>query len=223
MQPIKWQYDGPFFVSKGATAEQKQLEAQQAAFYSQLTSLFQQQFSKQSQILDFLKTAMEPLISNPQGFTPAEKAAMQTQASQQNTADFQNAQRLLQQRAFALGDRTIPQGATSQGLASIAAAGAANEANAQQQITLADANLARTNFFNAASVLGGNAAMLNPLGYANSATDAGQAAFNSATTIQQENSSNFLNSLLGGLSGMGVSAITGGITGGLSALKIPGA
>jgi len=60
--------------------------------------------------------------------------------------------------------------------AALLTAEAADKGNAQNTITLNDANLKNTNYWNAMNVLSGNvASQFNPLGYANSATSGSNA------------------------------------------------
>ena len=71
--------------------------------------------------------------------------------------------------------------------------------------------------FNAASVLGGVASQMNPLGYASQATNTGNSAFNMATQIQNQSlwqtlGQNFMGSL-GKSLGKGLGSLgTGGIS-----------
>lgn len=196
------------------SSQQKQLEAQQSQFYTQLTQLFQTQFASQSGVLNTLIKTMEPLLTNPQGFSPQALAAMRTQASEQNSAAFQNAQQAQQERMFALNGRQLPSGVAQQVNAELAAAQAANEANSQQDITLANEQQKINNEFNAANVLSGASAQMNPLGYAGQATNTGQAAFSDATQIQsqsfgQQFGSTFFRTLGGGLANLATLGIGG--------------
>jgi hypothetical protein len=115
-------------------------------------------------------------VENPTGFDPAEMAAMRTQASEQNATEFQNAEQAFQNKANIMGGREIPSGANLQAELMLQMGRARQEADSQRQITLNDAMLKRTNQFNAASILSGNAAMMNPVGY-------GQLASNTSTTL----------------------------------------
>ena len=56
----------------------KEQEQQQQAFNTQLQQTFSQQFGKQSGILNFLNQKLTNQVNNPQGFTPAQMAALNT-------------------------------------------------------------------------------------------------------------------------------------------------
>jgi hypothetical protein len=200
-------HEGEVALCKGDDAA-KQAEAQQAAFNSQLMSIFQTQFSKNSQILDYLTTTLKPMIDNPQGYSPEALATLRTQAKESAANATANAQQAYQTQAYAHGGRDLPSGVDAQVEGSISSAGAQQEAGAQQNITLANENLKQANFWNAISSLSGNAAQFNPLGYANAATSGGNTVANLSQANTSSQQSGLLSGLLGGAFGAG-SALLG--------------
>lgn len=212
-----------YFWTNKESSQQKQLESQQSQFYTQLTGLFQQQFAAQNQVLQTLTKTMEPLLTNPQGFSPAALAAMRTQATESNTNAFNNAKQAQQEQQFALNGRMLPSGIAAETNAELDASNASQEATSQQNITLANEQQKINNEFNAANVLSGASAQMNPLGYAAQATNTGQAAFGDATQIQSQSlgaqfSGSFLKGLGGGLAGLATGGISGAANGAFAAL-----
>jgi hypothetical protein len=208
-----WLIDVVRPVCKGEDAA---FAAKQADFYDQMTATFRTQFAAQSKVLGFLTDQMENVVKSPSGFgSPAEEAALRTDATQQNSQAFENASHTFQNRAFALGDRQTPSGATQLGLAQIGAEAAASQAGGQRQITELGAQLKRQNFFNAANVLSGVASLQNPAAYGGEAIQGGTSAFNSLHATQ----SHFVAQLLSGLAGGVAQAFIPGAGTGLAGLK----
>lgn len=192
-------YAGSVALCKGdATA--KAAEEQQLQFNTQLMSIFQQQFAKQSQIFDFLKGKLQPMIDNPTGYSPEALAAMRTSATDTLSQNYQNAQRALQSEQFARGGRDLPSGVNAQLDAALQYAEASDKAGAQNTITLQNENLKQSNFWNAMNALNGQEAIANPLGYAGAATSGSNAVANlsQAYTASQQSG---LMGMLGGLAG----------------------
>jgi hypothetical protein len=191
---------------KGGAEDQANKEA---AFAQQLQGMMTQQFGKQNAILDRLNKVFFKYVENPQGFDPAEMAAMRTQATETNSSEFLAGERSFQNKAFVLGGRDLPSGAMLQAQLLLEGGRAQAEAGSQREITLADANLKRVNMFNAASILSGNAAMLNPVGYAGVASQTYHNSVNDMVAAQQNP---MLAGILGGAFGMGSAFLTGGLS-----------
>lgn len=194
------EYTGEFALLKGDSTA-KAAEQQQAAFNSQLMSIFQQQFNKQSAVLDFLKGKLQPLIENPTGYSPEALAAMRTQADDTLSNEYQHAQQALQNKEFTQGGRDLPSGVNDQIDAALLTAEAKDRANAQNTITLNDENLKQSNYWNALNVLSGNvASQFNPLGYAGAATSGSNSVANLSQAVTASQGPGF-GSILGGLAG----------------------
>lgn len=222
--------------SGGGSSQTKQqqqvnLEAsqQQLQFNEQLMGLFQQQFQNQQNQLNFLKGVMQPVITQAQagkGFSDEEEAAMRTSATDNLSQQFTNAKQALNQELKTSGSSNIPSGITVGADLSLLTEEAKQQAAAQNTITLASAQQARSNLFNAANVLNGVAAQNNPNPIAGEAT-AGSSAVAGLSGAQGElqnaitNSSNLsffgklatgLGNFIGGSSGQGglASVLLGG-------------
>jgi len=181
----------------------KAAEAQQSQFNQQLMSIFQQQFAKQSQVLDFLTGKLKPMIDNPTGYSPEALAAMRAGATDNLSASYDNAQKALQNRQFALGGRDLPSGVNEQQTGALLTAEAADKGNAQNTITLNDENLKNSNYWNAMNVLSGNvASQFNPLGYANSATSGSNAVAGLSNAVTASQQSGWMGALGGAVGGL---------------------
>ena len=195
-----YEYEGPVALCKGDDTA-KAAEQQQMNFNSQLMAIFQQQFAKQSAVLDFLKGKLQPMIDKPTGYSPEALTTMRTSATDTLSDAYQNAQRALQNKEFTQGGRDLPSGINDQIDAALLTAEAKDKANAQNTITLNDENLKQSNYWNAMNVLSGNvASQFNPLGYAGAATSGSNAVagLSQAVTNSQQTG---LGALFGGLAG----------------------
>lgn len=205
-----YDYEGPVALCKGDDTA-KQNEQMQMQFNSQLMDIFSQQFAKQSQVLNFLKGKLQPMINNPTGYSPAAMAALRTQATDNLSGQYQQAQRALQQKEFAQGGRELPSGVNAQLDAGLYAQEAADKANAQNTITLNNENLKQSNYWNAMNVLSGNVAQqFNPLGYAGAATSGSNAVANLSQAVTASNQSQLMGALGGIVGGAASSALGGG-------------
>ncbi|MGH9537364.1 MAG: hypothetical protein ACRD3H_05555 [Terriglobales bacterium] len=204
-------YDGPIELAKGADATEKAIADQQSQFYNQLQTNYQTQFAGQSAILKSITDAFTPILNagpSQQGFSAQELAAMRTQADTGTAQAYQNAKQATGEALAAQGGgNTFLPSATKAGImANTANQAAAQQAQQQLGITQANYEQGRQNFLSAANVLSGPngvASMMNPLGYAGSATNAGDSAFSSANTVYQQNkaASQGLWGELGGIAG----------------------
>jgi hypothetical protein len=153
-------------VSGGKADEEiKAQEAQQAGFTNQLRSLFSHQFGQQSGILNFLNNKLTSQVKNPEGFTPEQKAALETTNTEGASKAFAHAQQATQAAVAARGGSTLPSGVNAQLTAENATAGAAQLAGGENQIALADAEQKQNNTWRALSGLNEVAGMENPSGY----------------------------------------------------------
>jgi hypothetical protein len=194
------------------TKEQQQATLEQTqttmAFDKQLMDLFQKQFANQQDQLTFLKGILQPVATAAaagKGFQPAEEAALRATAADTIAGNFANAKTALNQTLREQGDINVPSGVTVGADLALANQTAQQESAAQNQITLANAEQARQNLFNATDRLSNVANLTNPnplAGEANSSagTVAGlsgsQAGLQNAITSAQQGS--FFNKLTGG-------------------------
>jgi len=210
--------------ASSATKQQQQLQLQQTqqqmSFNQQLMSLFQQQFATQKGTLDFLKGVMQPVIKDAQagkGFSDAELAAMRTSATDQLSGNFQNAQAALNQTLRSQGSADVPSGVTVGADTALLNSQAQAQAGTQNQITIANAQQANSNLFNAANVLNGVAAQENPNPLASEANQGSGEVANlgsSQSALQNAITNANSNSFFGRLGGSFASALGNSLGGG---------
>lgn len=199
-------YYGPVIYLKGSTAAQNNISSEQQVFYNTMTQNYSTMFAGQTAILKSLTDAFTPILQagpNQFGYGPQAQAAMRTAASDTNAAVYQNAQAAARSAEAARGGGNIylPSGTDAQISAGITQAGAAQEAQAQNQITLSGYEAGRQNWLAAANVLGGAASTYNPAGFAGQTTGAGEAAASEANAIQKANAAASPWATVGGILG----------------------
>ena len=196
---------GAVHVSFKGDPTAKAAEQEQMNFDSQLMNIFQAQYGKQSAITDYLTKQMEPQISaGGQGLSPQALAAARTQSTDTLSTQFQGAERAVN----ATEQRGLPSGVNAQVSGSMMAQEAEAQAGSQNQITMQNEQLKQQNYWNSINVLNGQAANLNPLGYAGSATSGG----NTVAGLSQANTA-----AAGPTAGAIFGTIAGGALGGLAA------
>jgi hypothetical protein len=196
----------------GTSSAEKTISNEQNAFYQQLTSQYATIFGENQGIMQNLTSAFTPILqagSSQTGFSPAEETNMRTQATESTAAAYNQSAKATAENLAAQdgGNNYLPSGVASQIQANQATAAAQANATAQQNITAQNYATGRSNWLQAANVLGSTAAGLNPTAYSSSATGAGSAASNTATTMQQQALSPW-NAAIGAAGG-----ILGGATG----------
>lgn len=207
-----YEYNGPVALCK-ASAEEKAAARASQQFTEELRRMFQQQFAKQQATLDYLEGQIKPLLESPSGFFAGEEAALRTAATENVSRQYQDAMRGFQNRAFILGGRELPSGAMLQGLGEIEGARAADEAGAQNTITLEGAQRKLANFWNAANVLSGIGSLQSPNALLSGAVSQGAESFKE---VQQAfKPSGLLGKILGGIAGGIASVFLPGVGGAL--------
>jgi hypothetical protein len=201
-----YEYSGTVELCKGDSTA-KAAEKQQMQFDSQLMSIFSQQFGQQSQIFNYLKGKLQPMIDNPQGLSPDALAAARTSATDTTSQAYQNAQKALNAKMATSGESTLPSGVGAQLNEALLNAEAADKATGQNEITMQNEQLKQQNYWNAVNGLTGQQAQLNPLGYANSATSGSGAVSNLSQAVTASSGPTF-GSILGGVVG-GVAGAAG--------------
>jgi hypothetical protein len=202
---VSYSYDGPVVLCKGDSTAQAS-EQSQASFDNTLQQIFQQQYQSQTAQLNYLKNQLQPQITNPSGYSPAELAALRTSASDTNATQYQNAQTALNNQISQQsgGSKLVGvSGATTEADAGLLNAEAQQEANSQNQITQQNAQLKQANYWNSINALNGVAAQANPLGYANSSTSGSGAVAGLSQANSAANQSQLLGALGGVASGAG--------------------
>lgn len=208
-----YEYCGPILSFKGDPTAQA-AETTQNNFDQQLMGIFNQQYGKQSQVFNFLTGQMQNMVmAGGQGYSPDAIAAMRTSATDTNSQQTQNAQQAYANDVSARsgGSKLAGvSGAVGSGEAAIAASGAAQEANSQNAITLANEQLKQQNYWNATNVLSGQEAVANPLGYSSGATGGTNAVSNASEAITAANGPSALQ-VIGGIAGGAAQGFAGGL------------
>src|SRR5271157_3428370 len=203
----KWTwYTGKVALCKGPSAAEQSIAGQQQAFFKTLQDSYGQIFSEQQGFMQALNSQYGKILAagpGQFGYNAQEEASLRGSAAAQTAGDFQNAQTALQQRLAMQGGgaAAAPSGTAAQMQAVLGAAGAQEQAQAQNQITQTGYDVGRQNFWNAAQGEMGLVSATNPTPYASAATSAGSAAFGSAETVQKQNEAGSFGAIAGGILG----------------------
>ena len=145
-------------------------------------------FGAQQGILSNLTDVLNPIAEagpNQEGFSGAEKSALNASAINQNAANYRNASTVVAGgQAGAGGNTYAPTGGQQQVAATIASNAAQNLSGTENQITQADYAQGRQNFGNAVSGLEGVAGQYNPNATGGLALNANENAFGQANANQ---------------------------------------
>lgn len=206
-----FEYSGTVALCKGdktlKASEQLQLQ-----FQTQLMDIFKKQYGDQSEVLKFLRGKLEPMIDHPTGYSDSAKAAMRAEAVDQISAQYDNAQKAIQNIQFTRGGRDLPSGVDAMQIGALKGSQASDTAAALNTIELNDENLKESNYWNAFNVLSGNvASQYNPLGYASETSGAANSVANVGQAYNASRQSQLLGAL-GGIAG-GVGTALGGYFG----------
>lgn len=213
-----FKYNGPVDLLCGASSGQKTAAAQEASVAGNLNAELQQIFGTNTNILSSITDALEPVVGKgPEqyGFSPAQDAAIRTQATAQNATASQQTTNAVRsaQAARGGGNMLIPSGSEAAIEGALAESQAQKQADTQLGITEKGYDTGRQNFFTAEGELAGApGALENPI------TSAGNAAENAAATSMQgqtdiANANNAWIAPVAGLVGdVGSAALTGGMS-----------
>jgi hypothetical protein len=209
-----YEYCGEVAECKGDTKTQdNQLNLQ--------NSLQQQQLAKQNANLDTVNNSLSPYLTQQgQGFTPQQLALMNSQAIDQNSAQYGGAGNQLRQQLLARGEtgQGPASGTFAAGNSALLSGKASDFANALRTNALANAQQGLTNRFNADSIMSGNAQTLaGNVGTFGSGANSALGALTQKQIADQQNSfmANLSRGLGAGLgSGLG-GGLSTGLTGGL--------
>ena len=216
-------YEGPIELACGPSSQQKQVFQEQNSAYQQAMQQAQQIFGNSSQIFQQLTSAFSPIVAagpGQEGYTPAEKANLESQAITTTGQQYKNASQAAGERISAAGgggNALLPSGTTAAVQGNIATQGAAQTANQLADIRTQSANLGRQNWLSAAGILSGAPGVFNPSTSATSAgTGAGETAGTTANQITQANQSwmNLVAPILGGIAGVATGGLFKGKSGG---------
>lgn len=196
----------------------KALEKTQLAMTQTLNANYQTMFAEQQALLKPLQAQLQQMVTNPQGFSPQELAALRTSSTDQTSQQFRNAAVSAATLGAAHGGADLSSGVQAGIEANVAAQGAQAQAGNQQQITLANEEQRQQNYWKSIGGLENVAGLENPTpvagagaGVANSATNAGDLLLKS-----QQASWGNIGGIISGVAGLatgGISSIAKGIGG----------
>lgn len=159
-------------MCSGGDKTLRDTERSQADFSKTLQGAFKTQFGARSKTFDFLTQTLTNNINNPQGMSPEALAAARTQATERTAGSFDQATKAVQGKMAAHGTNGLPSGVDAQILGSLSAAGAHDQASAQNDITLQNEDMKQKNYWNSVQDLEGVTAQQDPNGLAGGATSA---------------------------------------------------
>jgi hypothetical protein len=202
-----YEYCGPVMLCKGddtaQLAEQKQLTVT-----DQIMNMFQAQYNDQEGILNFLKTNLQPQVTNPKGMSDADLAAARTLSTDTVAQQTKNAQIAANAAAARTGGAALPSGVSTMIEASAAEQGAQQQAQQQNQITLANQQLKEQNYLAAISGLTG-VSQVNPLSASSSVNQGFSNIAPLSESVTQANGPG-VGQIIGGLVGGAANAFLGG-------------
>jgi hypothetical protein len=175
----------------GPTPQEKELAASQQGFMNELQGAFATNYGKQSSIYQNITNTMTPIEEagpDQQGYSAQELAALNTGAINSTGAATANAEQRTANANAGHGDGSGLESGVDKALESnIATTGADTLANEQNNITQGNYAQGNKNFQEASQALGSVAAGESPAAFGSEANTAGEDAFKSADTIQQQN------------------------------------
>ena len=197
----------------GPTSAQQHLEGSEQQFMSELQNNYATNFGEQQQVLNHLNSVLAPILQagpNQTGFSPEEKAALNTQAIDSTGASAAMAQRAIANETAGRNDSgNLGEAGNVAALkAGAASAGAGQLASEELGITEADYATGRSNFNNAVGAEEGVAGQFNPVATGSLATSANSTAFSEATQIAQEQAQEEAD-IAGGVTSLATGAMSG--------------
>jgi hypothetical protein len=199
----------------GSTGQQQQISDAQQQMYTTLTNNYNTAFGQDQAITSALTAQFQPILAagpSQTGFSTGENTSLNTSASENIAQNYAAAQKATAQVLASRGggNTLLPSSVNANLLAQNTNEAAQQRSQAQNTINQANYAQGYQNWQTAANVLGQTASLINPLGYASSATNAGTAAATTANQIAQQNNSVW-NAAIGALGSLGGAAVTGGL------------
>jgi len=210
------EYAGRVAFCCGASQGQKDIANQQTSAYQAIQQQAQQVFGGSSKVFNDLVSSLSPIVAagpNQEGFSPAEKSALQSAAITQTGQAYRNARQAVGESLAAQGGGNVGDvtGGSNTAINLGVAQSAANQTSSElNQIDQADYATGRQNYDNAVQGLSGSTNVFNPATSMDTATTgSGTAAANTQNQIAEQD-----NSWVGAVSGA-LGNIGGVETGGL--------
>lgn len=210
-----YNYDGPVALCCGASSQQTNTYNQQQQLSSQILQQGQQVFGDSSKVFSDLVSSLAPIVAagpSQEGFSQAEKSALNSQAITNAGVAYKNAKEATGNAIAAQGggnDSGVSSGANAGIEAKLASSASQNTADQLNQINLNDYATGRENYNNAVNDLTNSTNVYNAAtNLDNSATGALNGQANTANEIASQNNS-WVQSVTGALGGI-AGVATGG-------------
>lgn len=203
----------------GATDQQNEMYSAQKTFYDTMTKNYNIAFGSAKEILDTLTAGLKPIFDagpHQRGFSPEQRTAIDTVATESVAKGYEHAAATLNENLAARGGSDfIPSGADSALRMGLSGMAANERADLGLKIEQADWQTGTDLWQRAANGLQGVAAQWDPNGYSASATNAGNAASNTATQIAASENSLWTAAIgaVGGIAGQAVKGLMTPATG----------
>lgn len=181
-------------------------------------------FANQSEILSSLQNSLTPILSggpSQEGFSAAEKAALNTQAINASGAANKNAQQAAANFGASRGDSTLTSGVQKQIQAGVASNSAGQLASAQNSIVQQDYSAGNRNYWATQGALGALGNSEDSSQFATLANGATQNAFSDQDTVSNEKNAE-AGQIAGGVAGLAGAFAGTNFAGGLGGGKIFG-
>lgn len=205
----------------GPSGNEKSLEGQQAQFSQTLQNSYQNLFGEQQGVLQNLNNIYSPIAEagpSQQGFSPQQLAAENTQAIDTTGQNYASAARAINgQLAGRGGDSGLESGVDAQLKGNLASTAAGTLSNEQLGITNANYAQGNKNWQDATAGLQALGTQYSPNAAATAGIGANTSAFSESNQIAQQEAQE--QQAIGSAIGVGAEALTGGISGGLTALN----
>lgn len=185
----------------GASSEQGETYDLQNQFFQESLKEQAASYAQDQGLLKTLQGVYQPIFQagpSQEGFSPEEKASLETGVIDRTATNYQTAARAVNEQLMAQGggNIAIPSGATAQIQAGVAQSAAQEQSREEGQITQANWSAGYQNWLNAGKGMFGISDQLNPLGYSNAATSAGSESAKTANQIAEQSNS-WLNAAIG--------------------------
>ena len=177
------------FGGGGPSRAEKDAAARQTSLAQMLAGYASQQYGEQQGIFNNLTSILNPIAAagpNQQGFNAAELNALNTNAMNTTAGNYASAARKVGSELAGGGTSAGPSGVQQQIEGTIAAQGAGQAAQEENQIQLENYNVGRENWQNAMEGLNRVGSELNPTTYSDLAQRGMAESFNEAGGMNQE-------------------------------------
>jgi len=196
----------------GPSAQQTAEATQGEDFSKLLQQSYETNFGASEGILGNLTSVLTPIAEagpSQEGFSAAEKSALNATAINTNAKNYRNASTVVAAgRAGAGGNTYAPSGTDAQVQATIASNAAESTSAAENEIERADYAAGRSNFEGAVGGLEKVAGEYNPNATGGLALEGNKNAFGESNEINQESNA-WMGDLTGLIGGLGGAALTG--------------